>query len=144
MFVLCHDTNNANTAPYAAGQNVNPTNANTIYIYKYFFDKGEKVQTAWAKWEFTGVKILGVKSLESFLYVMAAEGTNTKLFKIDFLCIFALRLFILSIYPTLPSRLIPTNFCASTANSIGNCCNTSLQKPFTIKPTASSELKPLC
>ena len=54
-----------------------------MFVYKYFFDRGEKVQTAWAKWEFSGVKILGAMSLESFLYVMASEGTNTKLFKID-------------------------------------------------------------
>ena len=69
LFVLCHDANNANTAPYAAGQNVNPTNANTIYIYKYFFDKGEKVQTAWSKWTFAGAEILGAVSVESFLYL---------------------------------------------------------------------------
>ena len=41
-------------------------------------------------------------------------------------------------------QLIPTNFCASTANSIGNCCRTSLQNPLTINPTASSGFKPLC
>ena len=83
LFVLCHDTNNANTAPYAAGQNVNPTNANTIYIYKYFFDKGEKVQTAWSKWTFNGAELLGAVSVESFLYVLANEGQSTKLYKID-------------------------------------------------------------
>src|SRR3546814_12464778 len=33
-------------------------------------------------------------------------------------------------HPTLPSRLIPSNFCASTANSIGSCCNTSFAKPL--------------
>ena len=83
LFVLCHDANNANTAPYAAGQDVNPTNANTIYIYKYFFDKGEKVQTAWSKWTFNGAEILGAVSVESFLYVLANEGQSTKLYKID-------------------------------------------------------------
>jgi hypothetical protein len=83
LFVLCHDANNANTAPYAAGQNVNPTNANTIYIYKYFFDKGEKVQTAWSKWTFAGAEILGAVSVESFLYVLANEGQSTKLYKVD-------------------------------------------------------------
>src|SRR5205814_6555912 len=30
--------------------------------------------------------------------------------------------------PTLPSRLIPSNRCASTANSIGSSLKTSLQK----------------
>ncbi len=30
-------------------------------------------------------------------------------------------------YPTLPSKLMANNFCASTANSIGSLFNTSLQ-----------------
>ena len=29
-------------------------------------------------------------------------------------------------HPTLPSKLIASSFCASTANSIGSCFNTSL------------------
>ncbi len=42
------------------------------------------------------------------------------------------------VYPTLPSRLTPSSFCASTANSMGSSLKTSLQKPFTIMLTASS------
>ena len=42
------------------------------------------------------------------------------------------------VYPTLPSRLIPSSFCASTANSIGSSWKTSLQNPLTIIETASS------
>ena len=45
-------------------------------------------------------------------------------------------------YPTLPSRLIEISFCASTANSIGNCCNTSLTKPLTTRAVASSAVMP--
>src|SRR3546814_2160689 len=41
-------------------------------------------------------------------------------------------------HPTLPSRLIPSSFCASTANSIGSCCSTSFAKPLTISDTAAS------
>src|SRR2546425_13231413 len=44
--------------------------------------------------------------------------------------------------PTLPSRLIPSNRVASTANSIGSSLKTSLQKPFTIIETASSDDSP--
>ena len=44
--------------------------------------------------------------------------------------------------PTEPSKLIPTSACASTANSIGNCCRTSLQKPLTINATAASSSRP--
>src|SRR5690606_21266326 len=47
-------------------------------------------------------------------------------------------------HPTLPSRLIPSSFCASTANSIGSCCSTSLAKPLTISATASSWPSPRC
>ena len=83
LFVLCHDDNDAQTAPYSTGTNVAPAEADTIYVYKYFFDKGEKVQTAWSKWIFNGAKLLGAVSFESFLYVLGAEGTTTKLFRID-------------------------------------------------------------
>src|SRR5262245_51165348 len=47
-------------------------------------------------------------------------------------------------YPTLPSKLTPSSFCASTANSIGSSRNTSLQKPLTIMFTASSADRPRC
>jgi hypothetical protein len=47
-------------------------------------------------------------------------------------------------HPTLPSRLIEISFCASTANSIGSCCSTSLTKPLTTSATASSSLNPRC
>ncbi len=45
-------------------------------------------------------------------------------------------------YPTEPSRLTEISFCASTANSIGNCCNTSLTKPLTTSAVASSAESP--
>jgi hypothetical protein len=41
-------------------------------------------------------------------------------------------------HPTDPSRLMPSSFCASTANSIGSCWSTSLAKPLTISATAAS------
>src|SRR3954467_2322041 len=47
-------------------------------------------------------------------------------------------------YPTLPSKLTASSFWASTANSIGNLFNTSLQYPFTIKPIAFSLSIPRC
>ncbi len=47
-------------------------------------------------------------------------------------------------HPTDPSSEIPSSFCASTANSIGNCCSTSRAKPFTISATALSESSPRC
>src|SRR5215467_5371505 len=47
-------------------------------------------------------------------------------------------------YPTLPSSEIEISFCASTANSIGSCCSTSLTKPLTTSATASSSERPRC
>src|SRR5262245_2368397 len=46
--------------------------------------------------------------------------------------------------PTLPSRLTEMSFCASTANSIGRVCSTSLTKPLTTNATASSSERPRC
>lgn len=83
LAILCSDTADAQVAPYSTGSNVTATNADTMYIYKYFFDGGKKVQTAWSKFEFTGVKILGGFSIESNIYLFTAEGKTTKLFKID-------------------------------------------------------------
>jgi len=83
LAILCSDTADTQIAPYATSSNVTATNADTMYIYKYFFDGGEKVQTAWSKWKFTGVKILGGFSIESNIYLFTAEGQTTKLFKVD-------------------------------------------------------------
>ena len=83
LAILCSDTADTQIAPYSTGSDVTATNADTMYIYKYFFDGGEKVQTAWSKWKFTGVKILGGFSIESNIYLFTAEGQTTKLFKVD-------------------------------------------------------------
>ncbi len=83
LFFLVSDTADGTVAPASVGSAVTPTNADTIYVYKYFFDKGEKVQTAWSKWTFNGVKILGGMTSDSFVYLFTAEGQDTKLFKID-------------------------------------------------------------
>ena len=45
-------------------------------------------------------------------------------------------------YPTLPSRLMPMSFCASTANSMGSSCMTSRQNPLTMRATAVSSSRP--
>ena len=83
LIFLCSDTADTQSAPYTTGTAVAPTNADTMYFYKYFFDRGEKVQTAWSKWEFNGVKILGGLSVDSYIYLIAVEDTDTKLFRID-------------------------------------------------------------
>jgi len=45
-------------------------------------------------------------------------------------------------HPTAPSRLTPSSFWASTANSIGSSESTSRANPFTISDTASSGSMP--
>ena len=81
LIFLHADDADTQTAPYSG--TATATNADTMFIYKYFFDRGEKVQTAWSKWKFNGVKILGGLSSDSYIYVLGSEGTDTKLFKID-------------------------------------------------------------
>lgn len=81
LMVLCADTADTQLAPYSG--TASATNASTMFIYKYFFDRGEKVQTAWSKWTFTGVKILGGMTVNNYVYLIAAEDTDTKLFRID-------------------------------------------------------------
>ncbi len=83
LITLASDTADTQTAPYTTGTNITSTNGGTMFIYKYFFDKGEKVQTAWSKWTFDNAKILGGMSFESFVYLLVVEGTDTKLIKID-------------------------------------------------------------
>ena len=115
----------------------------TAAVFAFFIGFRHEVGCDWYGY-YSTYEALASSYTYTELFTSPGFISREKPFKIGFLSIFALRLFILSIYPTLPSRLIPTNFCASTANSIGNCCNTSLQKPLTINPTASSEFKPLC
>ena len=81
LIFLTSATGDSQTAPFSG--TASSTDADTMYIYKYFFDGGEKVQNAWSKWTFTGAKIIGAMSLESFIYVLISEGTTTKLAKID-------------------------------------------------------------
>ncbi|QLF88070.1 tail tube B [Pelagibacter phage Eistla EXVC025P] len=83
LIALASDTADTQTAPYTTGTDITSINASTMFVYKYFFDRGEKVQTAWSKWVFNNAKILGGMSFESFMYLMVVEGTNTKLIKID-------------------------------------------------------------
>jgi hypothetical protein len=83
LVALAADTADTQVAPYTTGTNITSTNGGTMYIYKYFFDRGEKVQTAWSKWTIDNGKILGGLSFESIIYLMVVEGTDTKLIKID-------------------------------------------------------------
>ena len=73
LIALASDAADTQVAPYVAGADVTSTNAGTMFIYKYFFDGGEKVQTAWSKWTFPNSKILGGMTFESFVYLMVVD-----------------------------------------------------------------------
>ena len=59
------------------------TRDSEIYVYKYFFDNQEKVQSSWSYWSFDNIQILGAMSTDSFIYVICNEATNTKIFRLD-------------------------------------------------------------
>ena len=83
LLALVDDGADNNNAPYSAGSNVNPTLANRVYIYKYFWNGNEKVQSAWSYWEFPNVQIIGAFSNESNVYIIANERQQANLYKID-------------------------------------------------------------
>lgn len=43
---------------------------NSLYVYKYYYSNGEKVQSSWSRWDFEeSIKILNVEFLQSELYL---------------------------------------------------------------------------
>jgi hypothetical protein len=84
MIVLCHDAiDGSNTAPYTPGSAVTATNANTLFVYKYFFDANKKVQSSWSTWTLNNMQILSAEAYDSYLYILVNENTNTKLLRMD-------------------------------------------------------------
>jgi hypothetical protein len=84
IIMFPYDTiNGESTSPYSVSSNVNPTYAKEMYVYKYFWDRNEKIQASWSKWIFDGVQILGGMVIESTLYVIANDLQDCKLYTID-------------------------------------------------------------
>ncbi len=84
MFAFPYDTKvGESTSPYSVNSNVTPTNSKEIYVYKYFWDRNEKIQASWSKWIFDGVEILGGMIIESKLYMIANDKQNCKLYTVD-------------------------------------------------------------
>ena len=83
LLVFCADTADSGTGTSTITTPLTVTNAGTMYVYKYFFEGGDKVQNAWSKWTFAGVKILGGMAHESYVYLLTCEDTDTKLMKLD-------------------------------------------------------------
>ena len=84
MVVLCHDTlDGSNNAPYTASSDITSTNANTMFVYKYFWDADKKVQSAWSKFTFNNMQIISAEAYDSYIYILANEKRNLKLLRID-------------------------------------------------------------
>jgi hypothetical protein len=84
MVVLCHDTlDGSNNAPYTASSDITSTNANTMFVYKYFWDADKKVQSAWSKFTFNNMQIISAEAYDSYIYIVANEKRNLKLLRID-------------------------------------------------------------
>ena len=84
LFVLTHDTLDAvNNTAYTPGSAVTSTNANTLNVYKYFFDADKKVQSSWSTWTLNNCQILSAEAFDANLYLVVNENENTKLLKID-------------------------------------------------------------
>ena len=50
---------------------LSPDKPNEVYVYKYFWQELEKLQSAWSRWEFSpGTKILYVEFIESDLWML--------------------------------------------------------------------------
>jgi hypothetical protein len=83
LITLCSDTADTQLVPYTTSTDLTSTHGGTMFVYKYFFDSGEKVQTAWSKWTLPNGKIIGGMTFESYIYLIVSEGKTTKLLKID-------------------------------------------------------------
>lgn len=59
---------------------------NQMYIYKYYWSDGEKLQSSWSRWEFAaGDRILNCDFIESRLYVLVqrADGVHLEVMNLE-------------------------------------------------------------
>ncbi len=57
---------------------------NLLYIYKFFYSGGEKVQSAWGKWQFATDDIIqSVDIVDQFLYMLVQRTDGTFLYRIN-------------------------------------------------------------
>ena len=62
------------------------TAADTLYIYKWFINGGDRVQSAWSKFIVggTNAEVLNVDWVDQYLYLVTRRGSQTSLERIDF------------------------------------------------------------
>jgi len=56
---------------------------NTIYVYKFYTNGNERLQTSWSKWEFGG-EVKNITILNNYLYLLIKRGSVINLEKIDY------------------------------------------------------------
>ena len=61
---------------------VYPSSGNDLYIYRYFWQGRDRIQSSWSKFSFTK-QFLGMGILESKLYLFTFDGTNRCLETLD-------------------------------------------------------------
>ena len=60
-----------------------PTSSTELYVYKYFWQGKDKIQSSWSKFTFSNT-IRGLAMLDSILYLIIWDGTNLCLETLDF------------------------------------------------------------
>jgi hypothetical protein len=60
-----------------------PDSSNELYIYKFYTNGNERIQTAWFKWVFSGT-IKGITMLGKHLYLVIDRGEGTQLERLDY------------------------------------------------------------
>lgn len=62
---------------------ISPDTADTIYVYKFYNDGKDRIQTAWFKWVFSG-SISNISILGNYLYILIDRGNGVQLEKLDY------------------------------------------------------------
>jgi hypothetical protein len=58
--------------------------SNELYIYKYFWNNNQKIQSSWSKWIFPEVDaVLDAVLISSYLFLVIRRGSNMELLKME-------------------------------------------------------------
>lgn len=61
---------------------LSPDDPHCLYVYRYFWDGDQKVQSAWSKWIFDD-EVLNVAVLDDYVYLITKTGNNVSLVRMD-------------------------------------------------------------
>lgn len=54
-------------------------NTSDLFVYSYYWEGDQKVQSSWGKWIFPGREILGVTLVDNWLYIISKDSTGSLL-----------------------------------------------------------------